>query len=256
MISGARNVKEVKRHLKIFVEKEMYRNKKAPPKSNQRFYPSKTTIRSHIYKTLIKQRFSMCDQENLEKKVEEWKRKCPDEKFFFRPYVSEESNCPMDGEADNNEREDDDTEDDDDDDENEVILPISKNGLLFVHQTDSQRRLLLRYGNELSMLDATYKTTKYSLALFFLVVKTNVNYQIVGSFVLQSETSESIAEALKVISDWNASWSPSYFMVDYSEEEMSAIASLFPGVHIMLFLTAASSFKGLNISFVLQIRDN
>ena len=48
----------------------------------------------------------------------------------------------------------------------------------------------------------------------------------------------------------------SYFMVDYSEEEMSAIASLFPGVHIMLFLTATSSFKGLNISFVLQIRDN
>ena len=31
-------MKEVKRHLKIFVEKEMYRNKKAPPKSNQRFY--------------------------------------------------------------------------------------------------------------------------------------------------------------------------------------------------------------------------
>ena len=123
-------------------------------------------------------------------------------------YVSEESNCPMDGEADNNEGEDDDTEDNDD--ENKVILPISKNGLLFVHQTDSQRRLLLRYGNELSMLDATYKTTKYSLFLFFLVVKTNVNYQIVGSFVLQSETSKSIAEALKVISDWNASWSPSY----------------------------------------------
>ena len=233
MISGARNVKEVKRHLKIFVEKDMYRNKKAPPRCNQRFYPSKKTIRSHIYKTLVKNRFSMCDQENLEKKVEEWKRKCPNEKFFFRPYVSEESDSLTDEKADDKEEEDDDMDDDDDDDD-EVTLPTSKNSLLFVHQTDNQRRLLLKYGNELSMLDATYKTTKYSLALFFLVVKTNVNYQIVGSFVLQSETSESIAEALKVICDWNASWSPLYFMVDYSEEEMSAITSLFPGVHIVL----------------------
>jgi hypothetical protein len=230
--SGARNVKEIKRHLKIFVEKQIYRDKPAPPRSNQRFYPSKTTIRSHIYKTLVKQRFSMCDQENLEKKVEEWRSKCPGEKFFFRPYVSEESTCPMDEEADDNQEEDDNMEDTDN--ENEVTLPTSKNGLLFVHQTDNQRRLLLRYGNELSMLDATYKTTKYSLALFFLVVKTNVNYQIVASFVLQNETFESIAEALKVISDWNDSWSPSFFMVDYSEEEMSAIASLFPGVHVIL----------------------
>ena len=235
-------MKEVKRHLKIFVEKELYRNKKAPPRCNQRFYPSKKTIRSHIYKTLVKKRFSMCDQENLEKKVEKWKSKCPDETFFFRPYVSEESDSLTDEKADDKEEEDDDMEDNNDDDD-EVTLPTSKNGLLFVHQTDNQRRLLLRYGNELSMLDATYKTTKYSLALFFLVVKTNVNYQIVGSFVLQSETSESIAEALKVISDWNASWSPSYFMVDYSEEEMSAITSSFPGLHIKLqFAAAASSY--------------
>ena len=36
VISGARNVKEVKRHLKIFVEKELYRNKKAPTEKRSR----------------------------------------------------------------------------------------------------------------------------------------------------------------------------------------------------------------------------
>ena len=45
------------------------------------------------------------------------------------------------------------------------------------------------------MLDTTYNTTKYSLPLFFVVVKINVDYQIVGSFVIQSETSDSIYEA-------------------------------------------------------------
>ena len=81
------------------------------------------------------------------------------------------------------------------------------------------------YGNELSMLHATYKTTRYSLSLFFLVIKTNVDYQIVG----QSETVDAIYKALSVFKSWNPKWNPSYFMVDYSEEEMSAIGKLFPG---------------------------
>ena len=91
--------------------------------------------------------------------------------FIFRTFVhySEVTNCA----------EDEDTEDNEEEDDNEDILPKSTNGLLFVHQTNNQKRLLQRYGNELSLLDATYKTTKYTLALFFLVAKTNVNYQIV-----------------------------------------------------------------------------
>ena len=80
------------------------------------------------------------------------------------------------------------------------------------------------------MLDVTYKTTRYSLPLFFPVVKTNVDYQIVGSFAIQSETTDAIYEALSVLKSWNPKWNPSYFMVDYSEEEMSAIGKLFSGI--------------------------
>ena len=52
--------------------------------------------------------------------------------------------------------------------------------LLFVYQAKWQKRLPLKYGNELSFLDATYKPTRYALPLFFLVVKTNVDYQVVA----------------------------------------------------------------------------
>ena len=61
--------------------------------------------------------------------------------------------------------------------------------LLFVHQT---KRMLKRYGNSICLLNATYK---HSLPLFFVVVKTNENYQVIASFVVQDKTT-AITEAL------------------------------------------------------------
>lgn len=137
---------------------------------------------------------------------------------FFRPYAQTEFTGGRMNESD-----------EDDDAEEVVEVDGGVEGLLFVHQTKWQRRLLKRYGNELSLLDATYRTTKYALPLFFLVVKTNVDYQVVGSFVLQSEASYEIEKALKVIADWNTDWSPKSFLVDYSEAEIGAVERLFPG---------------------------
>ena len=77
-------------------------------------------------------------------------------------------------------------------------------------------------------MDATYKTTKYELALFFIAVKTNVGYSVVGDFVVQSETLEQITEALGILSSWNPEWKPQFFMTDYSEAEIGAIKSVFP----------------------------
>ena len=46
--------------------------------------------------------------------------------------------------------------------------------------------------------------------LFFVAVKTNVDYQIVVSFVTHDETTESITEALGVLRQWNPGWSAGY----------------------------------------------
>ena len=83
-------------------------------------------------------------------------------------------------------------------------------------------------------MDATYKTTKYELALFFLAVKTNVGYSVVGEFVVQSETAYQIAEALSILSSWNPEWKPPFFMTDYSEAEIGAISTVFPTCQIYL----------------------
>ena len=49
-------------------------------------------------------------------------------------------------------------------------------------------------------MDATYKTIKYELALFFVAVKTNVGYSMAAEFVVQSKTAEQITEALIILS--------------------------------------------------------
>ena len=50
--------------------------------------------------------------------------------------------------------------------------------MIFEYQSHNMKRLYQRYGKHLVLLDATYKTTKYTLPLYFLVVQTNINYQV------------------------------------------------------------------------------
>ena len=156
------------------------------------------------------------------KKIQTWQEESPEDNFKFRPYVEPEKVVHKE-----------ESEEDMDNDNDEVILTLGEEALLFVHQTKWQRRLLLRYGNELTLLDATYKTTKYALPLFFLVVKTNVDYQVVASFVTQSETTEAVKEALQVMKEWTPDWSPKSFMVDNADQEINAIEQLFPGIFIV-----------------------
>ena len=90
-------------------------------------------------------------------------------------------------------------------DGNKVTTDTDQNeqNLLWIHQSKWQQQLLARYGNTISLIDATYKTTKYDLALFFVCVKTNVGYSVVAEFVVQSENTENISEDLLKLNEWN-----------------------------------------------------
>ena len=94
--------------------------------------------------------------------------------------------------------------------------------MLFVHELALQQRLLCRYGQDMCLLDATYKTCKYALSLFFLCVKTNVGYQVVATFI-QNEAKADIAEALNILRNWNPHRKPSYFMTDKCNAEIEAV---------------------------------
>ena len=80
-------------------------------------------------------------------------------------------------------------------------------------------------------MDATYKTCKLSLPLFFLVVRTNVGYTVVAEFVVQHEDAESIAEALGLLkAQWDANnIRIGNFMIDCQQSEENAIRGNVPG---------------------------
>nr|XP_047142913.1 uncharacterized protein LOC124817146 [Hydra vulgaris] len=83
---------------------------------------------------------------------------------------------------------------------------------------------------ELLYLDATYCTTRYALPLFFLVVKTNTDYQVVAIFVCENETTEAITKALTCIKQWK----PKFVLTDYSNEEINSIEYVFSGCSVLI----------------------
>jgi len=62
-----------------------------------------------------------------------------------------------------------------------------------------------------------------------LAVPTNVGYTVVASFLLTDEQSSSIEMGLRTIAEWCPLWKPKFFMSDYSEAQIAAIESVFPG---------------------------
>ena len=153
----------------------------------------------------------------------------PESTHYFRPYLIKQKECtdeslplgPQPAEKQSSNGSD------------EIIITNEnyEQTLLWVHQTDWQKQLLKKYGNTISLIDATYK---YDLALFFICVKTNVGYSVVAEFVVQSETAESITESLAILKQWNPTWNPQYFMTDYSEAEVMALENVFPNTTIYL----------------------
>ena len=162
---------------------------------------------------------SLIDQECLQDKIEQWQKENPTTNIYSRPkgIVKETTN----------ERNGDDVWDEID----EVKLKsASETSLLFVYQSEWQKRLLNPHGKEVVLLDATYRTMQYALPLFFFVVKKNIDYQIVATFVTENETQDCIEESLQIIKSWNEDFLTQDGMTDYYTEEINAMENFFPGI--------------------------
>ena len=87
----------------------------------------------------------------------------------------------------------------------------------------------MRYGNDVTCMDAIHKTAKYGFPCFFLVVRTSLGIGcVVETIVPQYETEELITEGLSTIKKWNPDWKPQFFMTDKSSAELGAIAAARP----------------------------
>lgn len=88
------------------------------------------------------------------------------------------------------------------------------------------------------LIDAMYRTVPYQLALFLLMVKTNVGYSVVASFMLENEEASAISEVLtmikKAVEDRGYDWVGRYFMADKSWAEYNGIKKTFPSTNFFL----------------------
>ena len=207
---GVRNIGEIRRHTEMYVKGTIFSDKTVPPRFNRRFFPLRRDYNNIVYRTRVSLMRSCYDQENLKTKISEWLANQPSDTFIFRPFVENSGTTLLD------------------DADDVQVIGNAGTGLLLVYQTSWQRQLLEKYG-KMCLLDATYKTTRYALPLFFLCVRTNVDYIVVATFVIQHEDSSSISEALGILKSWNTGWVPTSFMVDSCEAELKAIETVFTG---------------------------
>ena len=200
---------EVSKALKHYVTTIMCVSNDNPDPDDRAYYPTIRDLHNHIYKAKKALELSKLDQENLKLKIDEWRKSRPESVFHFQPFIKVEQ-CDENDLADSSHEQD------------------FHQSLLWVHQTQWQKAILSKYGNTMTMIDATYKTTKYDVPLFFLTVRTNAGYIVVAEFIVQTETATHIQEALTILKGWNPTWHPNFIMCDYSEAEIMAMESAFP----------------------------
>ena len=196
---------EIRKALKHYINSVMCASITKPDPDDRAYYPIIRDIQNHVYKAKKALDLSKFDQENLKMKIEAWRELDPQSQFYFRPFVKNDI-----------------VEEDFIDEK--VLTKEYEQPLLWVHQTKWQQEMLLKYGNIMTLMDATYKV---DIPLFFLTVRTNAGYTVVAEFIIQTETAACIQEALTVLKKWNPDWKPAFFMCDYSEAEILSLESVF-----------------------------
>ncbi len=172
--SGITSVPFLKKVLRQFVNTELSPSDCVTPKSHdQCYFPTSHTIQNHVHLALVAGKYSGLDQLNLEIKLKKCKEDDPTAHFYFRKcseaQIIDIKKSSQDGECVSN---------------SEDKEPAMQNTFLFVHQSQEQQRLLKRY-RDMVLLDATYRTTKYALPLFLVVVRTNVGNKPVAGFICE-----------------------------------------------------------------------
>ncbi|XP_072315590.1 uncharacterized protein [Eucyclogobius newberryi] len=200
---GVRLDKEIKRHVASYVKEELFRGVAPPGRKYRRWFPTHADIRNILSAARSAERQEVPhDQQHLESFCQDLQKNAPDDAVFFRP-----SSVGSDADGDK---------------------------VLFIYQASWMKSLLLKYGQQMCLMDATYRTSREALPLFFLCVRTNVSYCVAAVFITQDEDVESITEALRIIKENNKEWKPVHIMVHHSPAEIRALQACFPETKVLI----------------------
>ena len=176
---GITSTPVVKKLLKHYVTEELdHPDGVQPIQYDRAYFPrNRVMITNHIHKALVQGRYAALDLQNLERKTKEWESRDPNVKIFLRSVLKQQKVYPL-------------------------IHKILKKVLKLPQRISSYlctKQVTRSFYGDLVLLDATYKTSKYALPLFMLAVPTYVKHLPVAEFVVESESTENIREALEII---------------------------------------------------------
>ena len=203
-------IDDVKAKLEDYVLSVMFKGQQPPPRTRRQYFPSKKQIRYFMTKAKASLNISLEAEQKLEAQMEKLKETHSDEKIMFNFKVQNEQNEESIDNffADN---------------------PNENAKVLFCHQTPHQQRLMCRYNTQVILTQVCDLHSKIPFPLFCLFVQTNVDYQLVGEFIVQTNEQSMIAEGLQIIKDWNPGWSPKFVVVDFNDQQIAAVESVFSG---------------------------
>ncbi|CAC5404529.1 unnamed protein product [Mytilus coruscus] len=189
---------QMKLLLEVYVKQTLFNGHNIPSRLNKRFWPSIKDIKNHMALALLRLHNTNVDQAVVSELVTKWEIENPKDNFFIRVKKDNDDEinqdiplCP-----ENDDDDDDNGEDLMLDDETLKSVSVTDEKFLFIHQSDFQKQLLLKYGQEMCLMDATYRTTQYAVPLYFICVPTTVNYMTVATFITETEDSNSIKKVL------------------------------------------------------------
>ena len=105
-------------------------------------------------------------------------------------------------------------------------------GFIYFHQSHIQRSLLTKYGTTvyITQIKISERSSKaLAVSMYLLAVRTNVDYQVVGTILMNKYNDKPLREILSLYKEANEGWVPKYFMIDMSEDLLFSVTELFPG---------------------------
>lgn len=217
--------REIKEMLENYVENILFKGKTTPSKNRRRFYPSEKDIANYIYKSRVLSKLTIHEQDQLHVLIANLEQENPQEKIVFR--IESEDQFQHDQHINE-------TQETEDMNNPHNHTNTTEHRIIFSYQTRNQQRLLKRYGKQVILTEISKPGINLPFPLFGVFVPTNVDFQIVYSFVVQARSKQCLKEGLTSLMEWNSYWTPKFFVVDFSHDQIHVIESLFPSCVISI----------------------
>ena len=226
---------EIYEQIRHYVLNEMFWKQDPPDPKRRRFYPKPIDIRNIVSRIRRLSRFTEDEESSVRTFIAEARKTYEDANILFNINEiirnEEMENCVV---LENSQLPD--------------VFPSNKTKkekdikvqtFIFCYQTHSQQWLIKRYNHICFLVEieaASNMKCALSYKVYCLLVQTNVDFQAVGVIVVSKQRNYGLIEGLKRFREWNISWNPDYFLVDYSVDIQEAISAVFPGKGIPVYI--------------------